>query len=162
MSQIRAPEGGQFAESGRAESDAILNDDTEACIAVGDVQPGDALRHDHEDPGFDGVSHLAITPDGHRFEVQAAVEHGRPGLTVVGRLTDRGDDLEGRIRTLIESRGYTYPGDQRITVLLSPSDLEKPGNYDIHIAAQILRADGQLPPVQDPVERHFVNGDTSR
>jgi magnesium chelatase family protein len=72
---------------------------------------------------------------------------GLPNFAIVG-LPDRAvRESRERVRAAIENSGFDFPL-QRITVNLAPASLRKVGpSFDLAIAAGILLASGQLPPV---------------
>lgn len=79
--------------------------------------------------------------------VEVDVRRGLPSFSIVG-LPDRAvRESRERVRAAIENSGFDFPL-QRITVNLAPASLRKVGpSFDLAIAAGILLASGQLPPV---------------
>ncbi len=70
---------------------------------------------------------------------------GLPQLTIVGLAETAVRESRDRVRTAIETTGYTVPAGH-ITVNLAPADLPKQGGrYDLAIAVGILIASSQLP-----------------
>lgn len=82
-------------------------------------------------------------------EVEVDVASGLPAYGTVG-LPDAAVKESGeRVRAAIRNSGFEFPF-QRITVNLAPASIRKEGPvYDLPIAAAILSATGQLPPLPE-------------
>jgi magnesium chelatase family protein len=104
------------------------------------------------------VTHALIGLDARRVEVEAHVELGQPGFTIVG-LADRAcQEAKHRVRSGIGSAELRWPADRRITVNLAPASLRKEGSgFDLPIALAILGASHQLP--EGRVEAHAAVGE---
>ena len=92
------------------------------------------------------VTHALVGLDPRRVEVEAHLQSGIPGFTIVG-LADRAcQEAKERVRSGIASAERQWPRS-RITVNLAPAGLRKEGSgFDLPIALAILAASGQLPP----------------
>jgi magnesium chelatase family protein len=104
------------------------------------------------------VTHALVGLDARRVEVEAHVELGQPGFTIVG-LADRAcQEAKHRVRSGIGSAELRWPADRRITVNLAPAALRKEGSgFDLPIALAILGASHQLP--EGRVEAHAAVGE---
>ena len=91
------------------------------------------------------VTHALVGLDPRRVEVEAHLQGGLPGFTIVG-LADRAcQEAKHRVRSGIASAERLWPRN-RITVNLAPAALRKEGSgFDLPIALAILAASGQLP-----------------
>lgn len=91
------------------------------------------------------VTHALVGLDARRVEVEAHVELGVPGFTIVG-LADRAcQEAKHRVRSGIASAELEWPV-RRITVNLAPAGLRKEGSgFDLPIALAVLGASRQLP-----------------
>jgi magnesium chelatase family protein len=91
------------------------------------------------------VTHALVGLDARRVEVEAHVELGIPGFTIVG-LADRAcQEAKHRVRSGIASAELEWPS-RRITVNLAPAALRKEGSgFDLPIALAILGASRQVP-----------------
>ncbi|MBX5436747.1 MAG: ATP-binding protein [Alicyclobacillaceae bacterium] len=93
---------------------------------------------------LDGIESVVV-------QVEADVGAGIPHFTIVGLPDSAVSESKLRIRSAIRNSGWRFPS-KRITVNLSPAGLRKRGaGLDLAIAVAILRADGQLPPLANPV-----------
>ncbi len=103
------------------------------------------------------VTHALVGLDARRVEVEAHVELGVPGFTIVG-LADRAcQEAKHRVRSGIASAELQFPA-RRITVNLAPAALRKEGSgFDLPIALAVLAASHQLPP--DRLEAHAAFGE---
>jgi magnesium chelatase family protein len=90
-------------------------------------------------------THALVGLDARRVEVEAHVQRGIPGFTIVG-LADRAcQEAKHRVRSGIRSAECEFPGG-RITVNLAPAALRKEGSgFDLPLALAILAASSQLP-----------------
>ncbi|MBN1260477.1 MAG: YifB family Mg chelatase-like AAA ATPase [Anaerolineae bacterium] len=82
-------------------------------------------------------------------EVEVDVrQSGQAGITTIVGLPDAAvRESTERVRAAIRNSGFSFPGNQRITVNLAPADLRKEGPaYDLAIAIGVLSASGQIPP----------------
>ncbi len=91
------------------------------------------------------VTHALVGLDARRVEVEAHVELGVPGFTIVG-LADRAcQEAKHRVRSGIASAELEWPV-RRITVNLAPAGLRKEGSgFDLPIALAVLGASRQVP-----------------
>src|SRR5580765_6344562 len=98
------------------------------------------------------VTHALVGLDARRVEVEAHVELGVPGFTIVG-LADRAcQEAKHRVRSGIASAELEWPV-RRITVNLAPAELRKEGSaFDLPISLSILAASGQIP--RDSLAEH--------
>jgi len=72
-----------------------------------------------------------------------------PSFTIVGLPDKAVEESKERVRSAIKNSGAEFP-THRITVNLAPADIPKAGpSYDLPIAAGILIASGQMPPIPD-------------
>src|SRR5207247_8391561 len=103
------------------------------------------------------VTHALVGLDARRVEVEAHVELGLPGFTIVG-LADRAcQEAKHRVRSGIASAELEWPL-RRITVNLAPAALRKEGSaFDLPIALSILAASGQIP--RDSLATHAAVGE---
>jgi magnesium chelatase family protein len=91
------------------------------------------------------VTHALVGLDARRVEVEAHLQRGVPGFSIVG-LADRAcQEAKHRVRSGITSAELEWPV-RRITVNLAPAGLRKEGSgFDLPIALAVLAASGQLP-----------------
>src|SRR5207247_3875211 len=91
------------------------------------------------------LTHALVGLEARRVEVEAHVELGVPGFTIVG-LADRAcQEAKHRVRSGIASAELEWPV-RRITVNLAPAGLRKEGSvFDLPIALAILGASFQVP-----------------
>ncbi|HYZ18613.1 MAG TPA: YifB family Mg chelatase-like AAA ATPase [Gaiellaceae bacterium] len=91
------------------------------------------------------VTHALVGLDARRVEVEAHLENGVPGFSIVG-LADRAcQEAKHRVRSGIASAELDWPV-RRITVNLAPAALRKEGSgFDLPIALAVLAASGQIP-----------------
>jgi magnesium chelatase family protein len=77
--------------------------------------------------------------DGVAVEVEVDVSKGHPAFNIVG-LTDTAiQESKERIRAALKNSGISFPYQQKVTVNLAPSNLQKQGSaYDLPIAVGIL------------------------
>jgi magnesium chelatase family protein len=103
------------------------------------------------------VTHALVGLDARRVEVEAHVELGIPGFTIVG-LADRAcQEAKHRVRSGIASAELEWPV-RRITVNLAPAGLRKEGSgFDLPIALAVLGASHQLP--ADRLAAHAAVGE---
>lgn len=79
-------------------------------------------------------------------QVEVDVSNGFPGFFIVGNPNSQVREAQDRVRTALHSRNISMP-PRRITVNLSPGDIQKTGTaFDLPIAAAIMEAMGHLPP----------------
>jgi magnesium chelatase family protein len=92
------------------------------------------------------VTHALVGLDARRVEVEANVESGIPGFTIVG-LADRAcQEAKHRVRSSVAAAELEWPR-HRITVNLAPAGLRKEGSgFDLPIALAVLAASRQIPP----------------
>lgn len=85
--------------------------------------------------------------EGELVEVEVDISPGLPALNVVGLPDAAIQEARERVRPAIRNTGCSFPA-QRITVNLAPGDLKKEGPaYDLSIAAGIVAATEQMPPL---------------
>ena len=86
---------------------------------------------------------------------------GQAGIMLIVGLPDAAvRESSERTRAAIRNSGFSFPGNQRITVNLAPADLRKEGPaYDLPIAIGILAANGQIPP--DALDSAALMGELS-
>jgi magnesium chelatase family protein len=91
------------------------------------------------------VTHALVGLDARRVEVEASVESGLPGFTIVG-LADRAcQEAKHRVRSSVAAAELQWPR-HRITVNLAPAALRKEGSgFDLPIALAVLAASRQIP-----------------
>ena len=91
------------------------------------------------------ITHAVVGLDPRRVEVEAHLQRGVPGFTIVG-LADRAcQEAKERVRSGIASAELEWPL-RRITVNLAPAGLRKEGSgFDLPIALALLAASQQLP-----------------
>src|SRR5437867_9790225 len=92
------------------------------------------------------VTHALVGLEARRVEVEAHLELGVPGFSIVG-LADRAcQEAKHRVRSGIASAELEWPL-RRITVNLAPAGLRKEGSgFDLPIALALLAASRQVPP----------------
>lgn len=79
--------------------------------------------------------------------VEVDVTNGLPSLDLVGLPDTAVREAKERVRAAIRNSGYEFPL-KRITVNLSPAAFRKTGShFDLAVAAAILLATGQAPPI---------------
>lgn len=103
------------------------------------------------------VTHTLVGLDARRVEVEASVESGIPGFTIVG-LADRAcQEAKHRVRSSVAAAELQWPR-HRITVNLAPAALRKEGSgFDLAIALAVLAASRQIP--RDALDGHAVFGE---
>jgi magnesium chelatase family protein len=91
------------------------------------------------------VTHAVVGLEARRVDVEAHLQRGVPGFSIVG-LADRAcQEAKHRVRSGIASAELEWPL-RRITVNLAPAGLRKEGSgFDLPIALSILAASGQVP-----------------
>lgn len=99
---------------------------------------------------FSGVDTIPV-------EVQAQVSAGLPAFTVVGLPDKAVAESRERVRAAIQAMGLSLPA-KRITINLSPADLNKEGShFDLPIALALLAAMGVIP--ADALGNYVVLGE---
>jgi magnesium chelatase family protein len=103
------------------------------------------------------VTHAIVGLDARRVEVEAHLQRGVPGFSIVG-LADRAcQEAKHRVRSGISSAELEWPV-RRITVNLAPAGLRKEGSgFDLPIALAVLAASGQIP--RDRLRGHASLGE---
>jgi magnesium chelatase family protein len=103
------------------------------------------------------VTHALVGLEARRVEVEAHLQSGLPGFSIVG-LADRAcQEAKERVRSGIASAELEWPM-RRITVNLAPAGLRKEGSgFDLPIALSILAASGQIP--RDRLAEHAAVGE---
>lgn len=90
-------------------------------------------------------------------DVQVQMAGGLPAFTIVGLADKAVAESKERVRAALASAGLALP-PKRITVNLSPADLQKEGShYDLPIALGLMMAMDVLP--QDMVDQFIVLGE---
>ena len=94
------------------------------------------------------VTHALVGLDARRVEVEADLQQGLPGFTIVG-LADRAcQEAKERVRSGIRAAELEWPGG-RLTVNLAPAALRKEGSgFDLPIALAVLAASRQVAPAR--------------
>jgi magnesium chelatase family protein len=105
------------------------------------------------------VTYCLVGLEPRRVEVEANVEGGLPGFTIVGLVDRACQEAKQRVRSAIGAAALQWPGsERRITVNLAPAALKKEGSgFDLPIALAILAASGQVP--RDELEAHASLGE---
>ena len=103
------------------------------------------------------ITHAVVGLEARRVDVEAHLQRGVPGFSIVG-LADRAcQEAKHRVRSGIASAELEWPM-RRITVNLAPAGLRKEGSgFDLPIALSILAASGQLP--RDRLRGHAAVGE---
>lgn len=79
-----------------------------------------------------------------KVSVEISVSGGLPGITIVGRADAAVLEAKSRVRSAINSSGYSFPRSH-IIVNLAPSDIKKQGTgLDLAIALGILACKGDI------------------
>ncbi len=79
-------------------------------------------------------------------EVEAHLQRGLPGFTIVGLPDKACQEAKERVRSGVTSAELEWPL-RRITVNLAPADLRKTGSgFDLPIAIAVLAASRQIEP----------------
>src|ERR1051325_4805056 len=91
------------------------------------------------------TTHALVGLEARRVEVEAHLQRGIPGFSIVG-LADRAcQEAKERVRSGIASAELEWPL-RRITVNLAPAELRKEGSsFDLPIALAVLAASRQIP-----------------
>jgi magnesium chelatase family protein len=91
------------------------------------------------------VTQALVGLDTRRVEVEAHLQRGVPGFSIVGLAARACQEAKERVRSGIASAELEWPL-RRITVNLAPAGLRKEGSgFDLPIALSILAASGQIP-----------------
>jgi len=78
-------------------------------------------------------------------QVEVHLAPGLPSFTLVGLADTEVKESRERVRAALQTSGFEFPANRRITVNLAPADLPKEsGRFDLPIALGILAASGQL------------------
>ncbi len=103
------------------------------------------------------LTHALVGLESRRVEVEAHLQRGVPGFTIVG-LADRAcQEAKHRVRSGVRSAECEWPGG-RITVNLAPAGLRKEGSgFDLPIALAVLAASRQVP--AEALARHACIGE---
>ncbi len=82
------------------------------------------------------------------IEVEVDISNGLPAFSIVGLPDSAVREALERVRAAVKNCGYQFPMS-RVTVNMAPADVRKEGTgFDLAIAAGLLIASGQLPPVE--------------
>jgi magnesium chelatase family protein len=92
------------------------------------------------------ITHALVGLDARTVEVEAHLQRGVPGFSIVGLPDKACQEAKERVRSGIASAELEWPL-RRITVNLAPAGLRKEGSgFDLPIALAVLAASRQLPP----------------
>jgi len=90
------------------------------------------------------LTHALVGLDARPIEVEAHLQRGVPGFTIVGLADKACQEAKERVRSGIASAELEWPL-RRITVNLAPADLRKEGSgFDLPIALAVLAASRQI------------------
>ena len=103
------------------------------------------------------LTHALVGLEPRRVEVEAHLQRGVPGFTIVG-LPDRAcQEAKERVRSGVRAAELEWP-DGRVTVNLAPAVLRKEGSgFDLPIALAILAASNQIS--RDTLAEHAAFGE---
>ncbi|MFH0917578.1 MAG: YifB family Mg chelatase-like AAA ATPase [Candidatus Omnitrophota bacterium] len=91
--------------------------------------------------------------------IEIDVANGLPAMNLVGLADVAIRESKERVRSAIKNSGFQWPA-QRITVNLTPSDIQKEGaSFDLAIALGILGASGQIN--KDSLKNYYFLGELS-
>jgi magnesium chelatase family protein len=103
------------------------------------------------------ITHALVGLDARTVEVEAHLQRGLPGFSIVGLPDKACQEAKHRVRSGIASAEHEWPV-RRITVNLAPADLRKEGSgFDLPIALALLGASHQVPPQR--LEGHAAVGE---
>ena len=92
------------------------------------------------------MTNAIVGLDARPVEVEAHLQRGLPGFSIVGLPDKACQEAKERVRSGVASVELEWPL-RRITVNLAPADLPKTGSgFDLPIAIAVLAASGQLDP----------------
>jgi magnesium chelatase family protein len=92
------------------------------------------------------ITHALVGLDARTVEVEAHLQRGVPGFSIVGLPDKACQEAKERVRSGITSAELEWPL-RRITVNLAPAGLRKEGSgFDLPIALAVLAASRQVPP----------------
>ena len=92
------------------------------------------------------TTHALVGLEARPVEVEAHLQRGVPGFSIVGLPDKACQEAKERVRSGIASAELEWPL-RRITVNLAPADLRKEGSgFDVPIALAVLAASRQVPP----------------
>jgi magnesium chelatase family protein len=92
------------------------------------------------------VTHALVGIHPRRIEVEAHIQRGLGGFTIVGLPDKACMEAKERVRVGIASAELVWPGTERITINLAPAQLRKEGSgFDLPIALALLAASCQVP-----------------
>jgi magnesium chelatase family protein len=92
------------------------------------------------------ITHALVGLDARPVEVEAHLQRGVPGFSIVGLPDKACQEAKERVRSGIASAELEWPL-RRLTVNLAPAGLRKEGSgYDLPIALAVLAASRQIPP----------------
>jgi magnesium chelatase family protein len=92
------------------------------------------------------LTHALVGLEARPVEVEAHLQRGVPGFTIVGLPDKACQEAKERVRSGIASAELEWPL-RRITVNLAPAGLRKEGSgFDLPIALAVLAASRQVPP----------------
>ena len=103
------------------------------------------------------LTHALVGLEARLVEVEAHLQRGVPGFSIVGLPDKACQEAKERVRSGITSAGLEWPL-RRITVNLAPADLRKEGSgFDLPIALALLAASRQIP--ADRLSGHAAVGE---
>jgi len=77
--------------------------------------------------------------------VEVHLANGLPSFTLVGLVETEVKEARERVRVALQTSGFDFPHNKRVTVSLAPADLPKEsGRFDLPIALGILAAAGTI------------------
>ncbi len=92
------------------------------------------------------LTNAIVGLDARPVEVEAHLQRGLPGFSIVGLADKACQEAKERVRSGVASAELEWPL-RRITVNLAPADLPKSGSgFDLPIAIAVLAASGQVDP----------------
>jgi magnesium chelatase family protein len=103
------------------------------------------------------LTHALVGLEARSVEVEAHLQRGVPGFSIVGLPDKACQEAKERVRSGIASAELEWPL-KRITVNLAPAGLRKEGSgFDLPIALAVLAASRQVPP--DRLAEHAALGE---
>jgi magnesium chelatase family protein len=103
------------------------------------------------------LTHALVGLEARSIEVEAHLQRGVPGFSIVGLPDKACQEAKERVRSGIASAELEWPL-KRITVNLAPAGLRKEGSgFDLPIALAVLAASRQVPPAR--VAEHAALGE---
>ena len=81
---------------------------------------------------------------GQPVDVEADIQVGLPGFTVIGAVNSSSRELRDRVRAAVLNSGLAWP-NRRVTVNVTPGAGRFGSGLDLPVALAVLAADGQIP-----------------